>query len=191
MRKTDASRSSPPRRSRTSSAASWDRRSAARGATSASSSPISAVALATSRMRCMSRFARGAPRRSAGAACASTARARRRLSPTACATPSASTSPRGCAATGRSLRARWSASPIRVPTPRTDTSSSPRRWARLPSTIPVTTWSATRGRCSPTAPPRAPCADTACRRRRLPTSRTSTSARRPSAWIRWPSGCRI
>ena len=112
-RKMAASSSCPPRRSRTSSAASSVRRSGVRGRISASSSPTSAEALATSRMRSMSHCARGALRRCTENACASTARVKRHSSVTVCATRSASISSRGSIRTARLPRARSSASPIR------------------------------------------------------------------------------
>ena len=184
MRKMAASSSCPPRRSRTSSAASSVRRSGVRGRISASSSPTSAEALATSRMRSMSRCARGALRRCTENACASTARVKRHSSVTVCATRSASISSRGSIRTARLPRARSSASPIRARMPRTAIRSSPRLWARSRRSIPATISRATLTPCTQTAPPRARCAATACRRRRSRTTRTSTSARRPLAWSR-------
>ena len=81
-------------------------------------------------------------------------------------------------------RARSSASPIRARMPRTVIRSSPRPWARSRRSIPATISRATLTPCTQTAPPRARCAATACRRRRSRTTRTSTSARRPLAWSR-------
>ena len=180
-RKTGASSSFPPRRSLTSSAASSVRRLGVRGRTCASSSPTSAAALATSRTRSTSRCAHGVPRRSQGAACASTARARRPSSLTACAMPSASISSRGSERTAPSPRERSSASPIRALTPRTAIRSLPRPWARSRRSTPARTLRATPTPFTPTVPPRARCAATVCRRPRSRTMQISTSARRPSA----------
>ena len=181
MRKMDVSSLLPPRRSRTSSAALSVRRLYVRGRTYASSSPTLAAALATSRTRSMSRCAHGAPRRSQGAACASTARARRPSFLTACAMPSASTSSHGSERTAPSPRARSSASPIRALTPRTAIRSSPRPWARSRRSTLARILRATPTPFTPTVPLRARCAATGCRRPRSRTTRTLTSARRPSA----------
>ena len=175
----------PPPRSPISSAGSWDRRWVAPGRIFRSSSPTSAAASATSRTPCMSRCAPGAARRWAAAASAWTAPARRRSSPTACATPSASTSSHGSTRTAPSPPARWSASPTRALTPPTVTPSWPRPWAPSRRSIPATTSRVTRGRCIPTAPRPVPCAAMACPRPPLPTTPTLTSAPRPWAWIRW------
>ena len=102
-----------------------------------SSSPISAAASATSRTRCMSRCARGAPRRWAGAAsrmdCATGGDLR--LQPRPPCHPHSISSP-GFGRTARWRPGRWSASPTREPTPPTAIPSAPRPWAPLPSIYP-------------------------------------------------------
>ena len=179
--KTAASPSFPRRRSPTSSAGSSVRRWEDLGQIFRSSSPISAAASATSRTRSMSRFAPGAPRRSTAGASASTARARKRLSPTVCAMPSGSTSSRGCIRTARLPPEKSSASPIRAHTRPTGTRSWPRPWARSRRSIRAQTLRAMPTPSTPTAPLRARCAATACRRPRSRTTQILKIARKLSA----------
>ena len=93
-------------------------------------------------------------------------------------------SSRGFIRTARLPRARSSASPIRALTPRTAIQSSQRQWVRSRRSTPARILRATPTPFTQTAPPRARCAATACRRRRSRTTRTSTSAPEPLAWSR-------
>ena len=74
---------------------------------------------------------------------------------------------------------RWSASPIREPTPPTVTPSAPRLWVPSPRSTPATTWNVTAGPCLPTGPRRAPCVATVCPRPALLTKPTSTNVPPP------------
>ena len=109
-------------------------------------------------------------------------------SPTVCATPSARTSSPSCGPTARSPRARSSASPIRVHTPRTVMASWPRAWARSRSSIRAPMLKATRTPSLLTGLPPAQCAATVSRRRCSRANRTSMTVPRRWASTRSSSG---